>query len=129
MTKVLLDASAITALIKEEPGADEVSAALPDAIMSAVNVTEAIRVLQRFNFTHNEATENLSFLIGEVIPFDREQSYYAARLEPIARRFGLSLGDCVCLSLAQKLNIKVLTSDTAWLLAVPEIGVDVKLIR
>lgn len=129
MNKALLDSSAITALVKKEPGADKVSAVLPHALMSSVNVMEAVRVLQRFNFTYAEATENMSFLLGEVVLFDREQSYKAARLESIARRYGLSLGDCVCLSLAQELNIKVLTSDTAWLPAAPELNISVKLIR
>ena len=126
---MLLDSSAITALIKKEAGADVVESVLPNAVMSAVNVLEAVRVLQRFNFTYAEATENLSFLISEVIPFDREQAYKAGSFEFAARRHGLSLGDCICLSLAKEMNIKVLTSDTAWTEAAPELGIDVKLIR
>ena len=129
MTKVILDSSAITALIKEEPGADVVAAALPHAMMSAVNVTEAARVLQRFNFTYAEAVENLSFLIGEIIPFDREQAFKAGSFEIIAQNHGLSLGDCICLALAKTMNLKTLTSDKAWLKAGVELKVDVQLIR
>lgn len=129
MTKVLLDSSAITALIKKETGADVVESVLPNAVMSAVNVLEAVRVLQRFNFTYAEATENLSFLIGDIIPFDRDQAYRAGSFESVARRCGLSLGDCVCLTVAKDMKLRVLTSDTAWPNAATELNIDVQLIR
>jgi hypothetical protein len=41
---IVLDASAVIALINEEPGAD-VDAALDDAVISAVNLSEVIAVL------------------------------------------------------------------------------------
>ena len=42
---IVLDASAVIALINEEPGADVVDAALDDAVISAVNLSEVIAVL------------------------------------------------------------------------------------
>ena len=38
----MLDASAVLALVHDEPGADEVAAALPDAALGAANLAEVI---------------------------------------------------------------------------------------
>ena len=42
MTRWVLDASALLALLLREPGADKVRAALGEAIMSVVNLAEVI---------------------------------------------------------------------------------------
>lgn len=129
MSKFILDSSAIVAVIKKEPGAHIVQPTIPCAIMSSVNVMEAVRVLQRHNFSYDTAASTLSLLIGEVISFDRQQSYQAASFEPIARQYGFSLGDCVCLALAREKQLPVLTADTAWKNAESHLNLDIRLIR
>lgn len=128
MSTVILDSSAILAVIQKEAGAEKVEPTLPTAIMSSVNIAEAVRVLCR-TFSPNEATSMLSMLIGDVIPFDKAQAHRSGALEKIARPLGLSLGDCVCLSLGKDKAIPILTADTAWTKAASSLGIDVQLIR
>ena len=45
MAEVVLDASALLALLNQEPGADVVAASLPEAVVSAVNLSEAVAKL------------------------------------------------------------------------------------
>jgi PIN domain nuclease of toxin-antitoxin system len=45
MSEVVLDASAILALLNAEPGAAVVEEAVPGAVMSAVNLSEAVAKL------------------------------------------------------------------------------------
>ncbi len=42
MSKVILDASALLALLNDEPGADEVAQYIPGAPISTVNLSEAV---------------------------------------------------------------------------------------
>lgn len=51
----------------------------------------------------------------------------AAKLRPLSRHLGLSLGDRVCLALGQRLALPVITSDRRW--ADLDCGIDVRLIR
>ena len=54
MTEVVLDASAVIALINKEPGADVVDAVLDEAVISAVNLSEVIAVLTDAGFEFDE---------------------------------------------------------------------------
>ncbi len=45
MSDAVLDASAVLALLLAEPGADQVAATLPGALLSAVNLAEIITKL------------------------------------------------------------------------------------
>ena len=45
MSEVVLDASALLALLNDEPGAGEVEKTVPGAIISAVNLSEVVAKL------------------------------------------------------------------------------------
>ena len=45
MSSWVLDASALLALLNREPGSEKVVAALPDAVMSSVNLSEVVAKL------------------------------------------------------------------------------------
>ncbi|MGH6902012.1 MAG: hypothetical protein ACREIR_04665 [Geminicoccaceae bacterium] len=49
-----------------------------------------------------------------VLPVDEELGYAAGFLRPATRRFGLSLGDRICLALAVRLGATALIADRAW---------------
>ena len=129
MNKCVLDASAVVVLIKRKPGSSIVEAALPQAMMSAVNIAEVVRVLCRSFFTPDEAATMLNMLIGDVVSFERSHAYQIGSLQGLAHVYGLSLGDCVCLSLAKAKALPVLTADTFWSKLTKEIDVDVQVIR
>jgi len=114
MNKVVLDASALLTLISQEKGSDAVAKALPDAIMSTVNLSEVAAILlHRLHIPEEEVRPMLSDLV-ESISFDETQAYIAAELMGTTKHKGLSFGDRACLALGIKLKRPVLTADKAW---------------
>lgn len=113
---VVLDASAILALIYREPGHDRVTAALPGATASAVNWAEVLTTLVRRGHPDpTTAAEAIRALGIEVTPFTPHQAVRAGLLWTTTRTAGLSLGDRACLAMADTSNTEiVLTSDRAW---------------
>jgi PIN domain nuclease of toxin-antitoxin system len=112
--KVVLDASALLALIQNEVGADVIRPLLKSAVMSAINVSEVLTALQRVEIQPKDAIVSLCDVIPEIIPFDVEQAQCAAELQPYVRHKGLSLGDRACIALGQKLQAPVYTADKIW---------------
>ncbi|MBA3285522.1 MAG: type II toxin-antitoxin system VapC family toxin [Nitrosopumilus sp.] len=108
MNKVALDASALHALIQNEQGAEIVKPLVHKAVMSTVNVAEILTVLQKTDVTPQEGIHAISDFIFDIIPFNTEQAQAVAELQPLVKHKGLSLGDCACLALAQKMNLPVL---------------------
>ncbi len=124
---MVLDASAVLALLQAEPGADIVTAALPKAAWSAVNASETVAKLAERGMKGKAIQAVLAMLALETRPFDAAQAYESGLLRPATRALGLSLGDRACLSLAQTLGRPVLTADRAW--ARIDVDVQVRLIR
>jgi PIN domain nuclease of toxin-antitoxin system len=62
-----------------------------------------------------------------VEPFTTADAIEAARLRPLTRAAGLSLGDRACLALARRQRAVALTADSAW--ATLPLDVDVRPIR
>lgn len=124
---VVLDASAILALLAEEPGADEVEALLDGSAMSTVNLSE---VLQK-SVQHGVDTQGLEYdlqgLGVELHPFDVAQARATAELWERTSGGGLSLGDRACLSLAAGLGAVAVTTDRGW--SSLDHGVPVRVIR
>lgn len=124
---VILDASALLALIQEDPGCEDVEKCLPDVIMSSVNVSEVISILLRIKLPINEIQDILSELIIEVKDFSHEQALVAAEIGHLNTNLGLSLGDRACLALAKSSNHPVLTADKIW--ANINDKIDIRIIR
>ena len=129
MPQSVLDASAMLAVILEEPGADVVADALRSgAAMSAVNVGEVAARLQQDEWSEPEVALIFETLGIEVLPFDREAALLSGRLRTSTRRFGLGLGDRACLATGRITSCPVLTSDRSWReLDIPDI--DIRCIR
>jgi ribonuclease VapC len=123
----VLDASAVIALLWEEPGADVVEGLLGAALVSAVNWSE---VLQRYNALgldtagRRDSVEALGIAIED---FSGDDAETAASMWASTRSAGLSLADRACLSLAQRLRLPVHTADRVW--ETVDVGVEVVLIR
>lgn len=114
--KAALDASALLALLLDEPGAARVEAVLAEgAAISAVNLAEVFSKQAERGHAPEAVRERLvrEGLLGqvlEVFPFTEEDALEAARLRPL----GLSLGDRACLALARRLGLPALTADASW---------------
>jgi ribonuclease VapC len=124
MTRIL-DTSAVLALLRHERGSAQVAAALPEALMSAVNAAELMRVLVRGGASPADARRVFARLDLSVIPFSEQDVPAVAEMANLTPR--LSLGDCACLALGKRMGTEVLTADRAW--ASLELGVPVRLIR
>ena len=127
MSDYVLDASALLALLNAEEGADLVQDLLPDAVISAVNLAEAVTRLSAVGMPGNEIRAALALLGLETIPFGEEQAFQVGLLYPHTQPFGLSLGDRACLALAQATAATAVTADQAW--EGLDIGVGIRLIR
>ena len=113
--KIVLDASAFLALAQEEKGSEVIKPLLNFAVMSTVNIAEALTVLQRTNNIELEDAMNLiNDIISTIIPFDLEQAVEVARLNQFVKHKGLSLGDHACIAIGIKLSAPIYTADKAW---------------
>ena len=127
MTDVVLDASAVLAVLNREVGADEVWTHLPGAYLSAVNAAEVASKLVDGGGDVEGAGQSLVRLGTRIIPFEYVDILPTARLRALTRTAGLSLGDRACLALAQRLRLPAVTADRAW--AGLDAGVEVRVIR
>lgn len=110
----MLDASALLALLQEEPGADDVEDMLERAAMSAVNLSEVLQKAAQ----HSVPTEGLEHDLGALglsfIGFDTSAARRASEIWERSPRAVLSLGDRACLALASRLGAVAVTADRRW---------------
>ncbi|GAB4462675.1 MAG: PIN domain-containing protein [Elainellaceae cyanobacterium] len=93
MSKVVLDASALLALVNQEPGQEVVAEFLPQSLVSAVNVSEFVAKLIDQGMPENEVQDILKALDLTVTLFDSQHGVIAGCLRAMTRHWGLSLGD------------------------------------
>ena len=126
---IVLDASALLALIKQEPGLDVVAtaAAVEDATVSSVNYSETLQKTARLGVQPELVDSRLDALGITVSQFGRLD----ARLAASFYRHGsnLSLGDRACLALARNLSSPAYTADRDWLNWASQLAVEVRVIR
>ena len=128
MSEIILDASALLAVINREPGCERLTPELlSGASSSTVNLAEVQGTLVREGAEPNEAWEKALSLIGAAIPFTSEHAKVAGSLVSQTRAWGLSLGDRACLALGLALGLPVYTADKLWKNL--RIGVKVHVIR
>lgn len=124
----VLDASALLALLLDEPGSARVAEVMSDdAFISAVNVTEVVTRQIDLGLAGERAQTVVAGLRLTIVPFDEDLAYRAALLRVATRSAGLSLGDRACLALAERLGLPTLTADRAW--AALQIGAQIEVIR
>lgn len=127
MSNVVLDASALLAVLNREDGFEQVEKYLPHAVMSAVNVSEVITVLIRVGVPAEEGKKLVYDLLENIFVFDQEQAFAAALLQKDTSSYGLSFGDRACFALAKKNNLPVFTADKIW--SKVKIGIPIHIIR
>jgi ribonuclease VapC len=113
----VFDASAVLALLKQEPGADRVAAQMAEdepLWISAVNYAEVVGTLVERGAEESDVLEAWLQLGMQIKALDEPLALAAARLRPLTRHLGLSLGDRCCLALAQAHGAPVITADRPW---------------
>lgn len=121
----VLDASAVLALLHDEPGGDEVEALLDGSALSSVNLSEVIQKAEQHGVDTEGLELDLEALGVELVPFDALAARRAA--EMWVPGSGLSLGDRACLALAAIIEGVAVTAERGW--AHQPYGVRVELIR
>ncbi len=127
INKVVVDASAVLALLNQEDGSEEISQLIGNAVISSVNLSEVVAKLTDKRMTKTDIEQILSNLNLEIIPFSNQQAFRAGMLRPLTKSFGLSLGDRACLALGIALNLPVITTDGVW--ANLNLGVEIRVVR
>jgi ribonuclease VapC len=112
--QVVLDASALLAYLRAEPGSEAVDGVLGSALITSVNWAEVLQKSLSAGVEVEGLRQELQALGLAVEPFSAGDADTAALLWPQTRNLGLSLTDRACLSLALRLNLPVLTCDRIW---------------
>lgn len=110
----MLDASALLAWLREEPGAEVVEERLSGSFVSAVNLSEVLQKSLAGGVEISGVVEDLVALGVSFVAFGAEQAIVAAEMWPNTRSLGLSLADRACLATAVGLGLSALTADRSW---------------
>ena len=124
MSRSILDASALLALLFREAGGEAVVEHLSGSLLSAVNFSEVLCKTIEHGMIPEEASQVLAEFPCEIVAFDRESASMNAALRVATRSRGLSHGDRACLALGLKTGLPVVTADRQW----GECGLDVRVI-
>ena len=127
LNEVVLDASAVLALLKREPGAERVRAVLDRASIGAVNAAEVQGKLVDLGLSRSVAEARIRILGCSILAFSEVQAMEAGSLIALTLPFGLSLGDRACLALAIERNATVYTTDHIWTKL--DLGIPIEVIR
>ena len=114
MSEVVLDASAMLALLNGEAGSERVAPMIPRAIMSAVNAAEVAGKLADAGLPEDSIRAVVGGLGVRIVAFEDVQAFEVGLLRCRLARSGLSLADLCCLTLARRLGAPAVTADTAW---------------
>ena len=126
---MVLDASALLALLLNEPGADKVRAVLDEAVIGAVNLAEVVSHYAKLGAGRADIQALLGPLPVRILPLDAAVSFEAGMLRSVTLKGGLSLGDRCCLALAKREGMPALTAERRWPDIAHAAGVEVRVIR
>jgi ribonuclease VapC len=128
MNRVVLDASALLAILNRERGAEKLTPELLSvASISTVNLAEVHGKLVGRGLAPGDAWEAALSPIREAVPFTPEYAKIVGDLVAQTRPLGLSLGDRACLALGLAWKAPVYTADKSWKKL--KIGARIRVIR
>ncbi len=127
----VLDASAIIAFLQGEPGSELVQLALQSqhCVVTAANHAEIIAKSLDRGVSPDAIQTILAELAYVVIDIKAVDGIQAGYMRAATRAVGLSLGDRLCLAVAQRLKALVLTADRPWLSMAQPLGLEIRCIR
>jgi PIN domain nuclease of toxin-antitoxin system len=127
MAEAIIDASALLALINGEDGADVVAGVIEHSAITAANLSEVVAVLQQRGVPDMAIRALVADLKLDTLDVDGPLAMDAGLLRRATQSLGLSLGDRLCLAVAERERLPVYTADRAW--AGLDIGVEIRMIR
>jgi ribonuclease VapC len=121
VTQAVVDASALIAYARQEPGRDKVAAVLSSALIAAPNWAEVLEHIQKSSWRPQAAASRRFKTLGvKVEPVTEDDAEAVARLARATTNRDLSLADRFCLALAERLDLPAYTSDQSWATATTE---------
>jgi len=110
---IVIDSSALIALVRQEPGADRVAAAIDGAFVSAVILAESLSKIADFGYDPEAVRTGFLAAGINVTAFGPADVGAVVALHGFSKQ-RISLADRFCLALALDRNLPVLTGDRAW---------------
>jgi len=126
---VVLDSSAVLAVLFEEPGADVVRQHVSGASLGVANLAEVLAKLGDRGVSADHGVAAVDMLGMDIRPMTKSQAILSAGMRGATRNSGLSLADRACLALAKELGTSGLTADRQCAAVADAVGVRVELIR
>jgi PIN domain nuclease of toxin-antitoxin system len=115
-SQFVLDASALLSILLDEPGREHVNRIADSFRIHAVNLAEVIGRLVRAGMPPEKAAAALRELYLDVDEeFGAARAEFCGELLGTRRDLGLSLGDCVCLTMAALSGAVAVTADRRWM--------------
>lgn len=110
----IIDSSALLAVIYNETGMDKAKEYFDNSYMSVINAAECLIVLTRNGMPENVAQNLLESIISKFLPCEYHDAELIAKVKNANSTLGLSLADCTCISLGNKLGLQIITADKEW---------------
>ena len=111
----ILDASAVLALIHDEPGSDVVAGHLGGAVLGAANLAEVVGTLVAAELDVSRLRRLLGAAGVEIEPLSAVDAELAGAMRSLPGGRTLSLGDRCCLALTIRSDPpEVVTADRGW---------------
>jgi len=108
---IVLDSSAILAVLLAERGADKVISHFAEGVISAATLAEILSKAEQKGLASEAAYDRIvAFGLG-IAPVETVHARIAAKIALAPRELDLSLGDRLCIALAIALRCELLTSD------------------
>lgn len=124
---MLLDASAVLALINEEAHNADLETLVPEGDILSIAYAEVIGKLIARGHAEDHVRRVVDAFSLNILPLDAETAFRAGALRGLDK--DLSLADRCQLAYAMTAGVTLLTGDRAWIAHAPGLGIRVELIR
>ena len=124
---IVLDASVVLATLLNEPGGEVFANLTEEYRISTMNLGEIASRLSDYGYPDVSVHKVVDSFRLQTVPLSAAQAVQAGLWRKETRRFGLSMGDRICLALGLELGATVYTADRAW--AELDLGVRVQVVR